>query len=421
MRPGTETPSPRDLAAAPTPTPTERLLLRARHVHPHRLNHLLAESLEQLGLELRQVYLVDLRQRLLLPFDPPTTPPHADREDGLDVEDSEPGRCFREDVPVVREHDGATTTWLPLRLGHQRTGVVEVRGAVQDDDAAAGLVAAFGQVLAATGPVNDEVLAGRRTSTLALAAEIQWALLPPLTWVGDRFSVALVLEPAYDVAGDGVDYALESDSLSFAILDGMGHGLTSARMTALALNAYRNARRAGRDLAEVVRTVDDVLRSLHPDDFSTGVIGRLDLATGELAWVDVAHPDPLLFRHDRLVGPLRSEHSSPFGMGGLPDLEREEGWPTVSHHRLEPGDMVLLHTDGVVEARSPEGEEFGEERLAGLICDHLGSNRGAGETLRRVAVDLERHQGARFHDDATMMLLQWHPDHRAEPGGPDAG
>ena len=74
---------------------------------------------------------------------------------------------------------------------------------------------------------------------------------------------------------------------------------------------------------------------------------------------------------------------------------------------LQPGDQVLLYTDGVTEARSPDGDFFGVQRLVDLIIRHNSSGLPAPETMRRVVRSLLEHQQGQLNDDATLMLVQY--------------
>lgn len=80
---------------------------------------------------------------------------------------------------------------------------------------------------------------------------MQWDLLPPLSLDSGRVSVAGLIQPAYDVGGDSFDYAINGDTLDFAIFDAMGHGLGSAQLSHLAVSSYAEARRRRAGLAAV--------------------------------------------------------------------------------------------------------------------------------------------------------------------------
>jgi serine phosphatase RsbU (regulator of sigma subunit) len=86
--------------------------------------------------------------------------------------------------------------------------------------------------------------------------------------------------------------------------------------------------------------------------------------------------------------------------------------PVVGSVQLEPGDSVLLYTDGVTEARAPDGTFFGDQRLTDLIIRNLAAGLPAPETMRRVVRALLEHQQGNLSDDASLVLVQWN----ANPG-----
>jgi serine phosphatase RsbU (regulator of sigma subunit) len=183
----------------------------------------------------------------------------------------------------------------------------------------------------------------------------------------------------------------------------MGHGLAAAGVAAFALAAYRNCRRRGVAPAAMYAEIDAAVFEQYPTSrFVTGLIAQLDLASGRLRWISAGHPAPLLLRSGRLVKTLAAPPSPPLGMqlATAPPVEREES--------LEPGDMVLLYTDGLTEARRPDGELFTVERLAEFIERQAANGLPAPETLRglREAI-IERGEGA-LRDDATALLVEWH-------------
>jgi serine phosphatase RsbU (regulator of sigma subunit) len=108
------------------------------------------------------------------------------------------------------------------------------------------------------------------------------------------------------------------------------------------------------------------------------------------------------------VKPLDLDPALPFGLG---DLGPDAPWPlVVGRESLEPGDQILLYTDGVVEARSPEGAFFGVQRLTDLLARNLASGLPTPETMRRVVRSLLRHQQGQLTDDATLLLAEWLTD-----------
>jgi serine phosphatase RsbU (regulator of sigma subunit) len=214
------------------------------------------------------------------------------------------------------------------------------------------------------------------------------------------------LEPAYEVGGDVFDFALNTPTLHVAIFDAVGHGLASSLVATLAVNSYRNARRAGTALADTYVLVDRLIDERFTDGtFATGHLAELDTTTGELHWINAGHPPPLLVRGGRALGPLESAPRRPFGLGGLgPPRE-----PLVAAQRLEPGDSVLFYTDGVVEARTSQGVDFGLERLGEFLERAEATGLPPAEIVRRLSHAVLNHHGGTLRDDAATLLVSWHP------------
>jgi serine phosphatase RsbU (regulator of sigma subunit) len=242
---------------------------------------------------------------------------------------------------------------------------------------------------------------------MSIAAELQWQALPPNTFSTDAVSVAGVVEPAYDVGGDCFDYAHARDRLSFTILDAVGHDLGASLISSLALGAYRNSRRNEQDLLSIAGVMDETIREqIGRGAFATGHLAVLDTSCGMLRWLNAGHPAPLLVRQGKVVGGLGGQSRVPFGLGHM----TPERPGVISEEQLEPGDGVLLYSDGVVEARRSGGEDFGVERLEDFVQRALASDLSPAETLRRLSnAVLDFHNGV-LQDDATTMLVVWHPD-----------
>jgi serine phosphatase RsbU (regulator of sigma subunit) len=146
--------------------------------------------------------------------------------------------------------------------------------------------------------------------------------------------------------------------------------------------------------------IDAALAGYYDDvSFATGIIARLATGSGRLQWSCAGHPRPLLLRGRKVVAELSCDSVLPFGLGDpAPEPEIEQ---------LEPGDAVMLYTDGVTEARTPDGEQFGLDRLADLLEREAASGRAADELLRRLVRSVLDHQAGDLRDDATLLLVQW--------------
>jgi len=383
-----------------SPAYTEALRVLSRGIDTD-LDAALLAALEPVSGTDPVVYLADFAHRMLIPV-----PGAGGRSDVADEEISStmPGRAFITRKPVSAERGDGFRVWVPLVEGTMRTGVLAVTVPFVDDEtlADAEMLGVFaGLALAATAPLSDLSHLRRRGRTMSLAATMQWSLMPPLAAATERAAIAGVLEPAYDIAGDGFDYAINADVIEFAILDGMGHGVASSMLTGLAIGAYRHSRREGSSLQEIHNAIERAIFEQYDGEaFATGIIGRLSTATGELDWSCAGHPAPLLLRDRRVIGELDCAPVLPFGLG-------DDGPVAVGLQVLQPGDAVLLYTDGVVEARTVTGEEFGLERLIDLFEREAASGRAGEELLRRVVRAVLDYQVDALRDDATMMLVEW--------------
>ena len=390
----------------------DALLLKAHLAAPHQMAGLVAEQAAVLGVEQAVIYLADLQQEYLVPL----ADPSAGRSRlPLPVDTTLAGRAFQHVEIQVQAVDQGVQVWLPMLDGTERLGVlaVTVPAELARSFAVGGplgvrlrrFASLVAELVATKTAYGDDLVLARRRQRMSLPAEMQWSLLPPLTFGCAEVTIAGALEPAYEVAGDTLDYAVNRGRVHLAVVDGMGHGLQSAQSAVLAVSAYRNGRRGDLSLAENFRNIDATLQAAFGSEvFATAVLAELDSDTGRFTWVSAGHPEPVLMRRGRMVKLLTVEPSLPLGLGGV---EPGAGPPVVGTAQLEPGDQVLLYTDGVIEARSPEGELFGVPRLVDLVSRQLAGGLPAPETMRRVVRALLAHQQGRLTDDATLLLVEW--------------
>ena len=415
--------------AAAARTTTERALadlLEQAHVVPdYALPELFDNYGHTLGAHRAVAYLADLQQRSLAPFVDPQLPARDSHADVLSIDRTLAGRAFQQLEIVTQSLDmnqgsaeDGLQVWLPLVAGSERLGVLsatlpDAAELDADDGALRARLLTFASVaaelIASKSKYGDSGVRLRRTRQMSLAAEMQRSLLPPLTFVSDEVNITGGVEPAYEVGGDTLDYAVEPGVAHLAVFDGMGHGLPSAQLSALAVSAYRNARRGRQDMVSLARFIDTSITSVFgADAFATGVVVELDTQTGALRWINAGHPAPLLLRNGRLVRALHVEPLVPFGLGSMVSDQSVH----IGSEHLEPGDMVLLHSDGVTEARSAVGGFFGTDRLVALFTRHLAAGLSPSETMRRVTFALLEHHNGQLSDDASLLLLQYRPPPR---------
>ncbi|MEP6463724.1 MAG: PP2C family protein-serine/threonine phosphatase [Frankiaceae bacterium] len=390
------------------------LLSEAHVLAAYELPGAIARYAERLGVRRGLLYLADLQQIVLVPFLGPEGPAFDEQLEALGVDSTLAGRAYQHvEIHTHDLPDGGTRVWLPLLDGSDRLGVLTVTVPENADLAAGGvllgrlrLLASLAAELVMTKTMyGDTVVRLRRRKAMGLASEMQWSLMPPLTFACGEVTIAAALEPAYQVAGDTVDYAVDPSYARIGIFDGMGHGLQSAQLASLAVAAYRNARRSGRPLTDIAHSIDTaLLAGFGGEVFTTAVLAELNTETGLLEWVNAGHPEPLLLRSGRMVKSLHTDPGLPLGLD--PVAAGTHIWQ-VAAERLEPGDRVLFYTDGVTEARSPDAEFFGVQRLTDLLIRHLAAGLNTPETMRRIVRTLLEHQQGQLTDDATLLLLEW--------------
>ncbi|WUH91970.1 serine/threonine-protein phosphatase [Streptomyces sp. NBC_00433] len=375
------------------------LLDRAHEMPPDLIAPLVAEEVARFGGRDVSVLLQDYEQLMLMPLPGRGLTVGAPQPIG----ESPAGAAFLGARTVEVPQDGGTRMFLPLLDGSDQVGVMALTlDTVGDDDRRllrrlAGLVA---DMVVTKDSYTDLFTLARRRAPMSVAAEIQWSLLPPLRMAVPQVEIAGILEPAYDVAGDSFDYALNGDVLHLAMIDAMGHGLSAAVMATAAIGAYRHSRRSDVGLSGIYAYMDEVIaEQFGPEQFVTAQMMRLNVATGHLQWVNAGHPWPLLIRGDEVVGELEGSTTLPVGFGGQE--------PLVSERTLRPGDRVLCFTDGLVEEHSSGGEEFGLPQLIEVICDVARRRPGTRAMVRDLSRALKRARGGVTSDDATILLVEW--------------
>ncbi|MEU8995003.1 PP2C family protein-serine/threonine phosphatase [Streptomyces caniferus] len=367
---------------------------------PSRFLALVDRYATRIGLRRVAVYLVDLQQRQLTPL--------AGGERLL-VDESPAGWSYRTlGLRVEESTTGPLIVWLPLVDGADRVGVVGMHVDALDGALlrrCRTLVAVLSMAITSQRGVSDHLVRQTRTDTMTLPAELVRSLLPPRTVGSARAVSTAVLEPAYELGGDAFDHALTESTLHAVILDAMGHNLASGLTTSIAMAGCRSARRMGAALPELVRTVDTVLAEWLPDQFCTGIAARLDLLSGVLTWCNCGHPPPLLIRDHQVHKALERPSEPPMGMPAtLADAPR-----MVHREALEPGDRVLLYTDGVTEARTAGGGRFGLAGFTDSIIRATAAGELASEALRQLIHAILESRNGRLSDDATILLIEWRP------------
>jgi hypothetical protein len=380
-------------------------LLRASYgMYPADLAREVATACRHLGGADVILLLSDYDQHTLVGYE-------QDDDRAVPVDGPGPGLAFQ-DESIVEESLGGRRRrlWVPVKDSAERLGVLGVvdDGSVQPDhwESIASLV---GELIVSKTQYGDHITVRRRRERFSLAAEMRWGLLPPLTFTSPDVTISGFLQPSHGIAGDAFDYGITGRVASIGIFDAVGHGIEASRLANVAVGSYRNARRAGADVTSALVAVDHIIRSQFGGaSFVTAQLATFALDTGEMQIVNAGHPPPLWLRSGQAPEVISCPPTGPAGLGSDPV-------PTVI--TLDREDAVLFRTDGLMEARSPTGEFFGDEQLASLVAQLLDEGLPPAEVLRRCLRAVANHQNGRSGDDATLLLLRW----AAQSEGPSRG
>jgi serine phosphatase RsbU (regulator of sigma subunit) len=243
---------------------------------------------------------------------------------------------------------------------------------------------------------TDAFAAAQRRKQPKAAAEIQQSLLPPRIIRVTGGEIAGNVLPSYEVAGDWFDVIENSDGVWLTVADGLGDSTRAAASSAVALGALRASRRSGAGIGEALVVMHQTLRELPgPRAEMTAVASHWDPATHELTVANCGHVAPAVLRADGQVEHLRIREGH--GLGG-----RASPKPAERSSRLEPGDRLVLVSDGVIKA----GEGQAGIGVDGLVEAAQRSERGtAADTVREIHKAVLAACSGELTDDATALCL----------------
>ncbi|MFF9209827.1 MULTISPECIES: PP2C family protein-serine/threonine phosphatase [unclassified Streptomyces] len=322
----------------------------------------------------------------------------------VSVHNSPAGRAFGSQQPFVQDlQGGLARAHLPVTVRGDRLGVLSVTVPADHVEECLAELAEIAEVLAHEVVVaerdTDVYLQARRKDRLTLAAEMQWQLLPGRSCSRPEYDLGAQLEPAYAIFGDNFDWSATADHLMLYVTNGMGEGIEASLLTNLAINALRNARRAGIPIADQAALADQAVYAHYRGRcFLSVLMFDFELATGRARVVDAGSPQMLRLRGGA-VERVPFEAQLPLGMFEETDYVAQE-------FQAEPGDRLIFVSDGVYAVASPKGEPYGDAALARAI--QATRLLPAAEVPRAILRELSGHRGRPVpDDDALVVCLDW--------------
>jgi sigma-B regulation protein RsbU (phosphoserine phosphatase) len=238
----------------------------------------------------------------------------------------------------------------------------------------------------------------RLEQELSIAREIQQALLPRGFGDFPHLSISGVNTPCHAVGGDYFDvFPMSDDRTAFVIADVAGKGIGAALLTTM-LQGALTGMTLGADPARVFHHINDFLcKHVEVGKYATMFFGILD-REGNLDYLNAGHPSPLLLRRGE-VSEIFTEGSYPVGL--IPDAKY-----IAVRETLEPGDTLVLFSDGVTEAADLEEQMFGVPRLSEALA---GQHEAPLDQLQKKVIDCVENfaRGASQADDITLLLIRY--------------
>ncbi len=292
----------------------------------------------------------------------------------------------------------------PMVNGNRVHGILAVklesserRFTQRDLDLCASLAAVAALALQNARMHADLLRQQRLEQDLRLAQQIQKSFLPRSLPSAPRVEFHAEYQPVFSVGGDFYDvFWLDERRVGVFIGDVAGKGVAAALLMARVSSDLRVAVLAdGRPAQVMTRVNQAMLEREQPEVFVTGVFLTLDIATGEVLLANAGHCPPFVRRMDGRVERVEGGHSTAIGF--FRDTAFAETALT-----LEPGDALLLYTDGIIEAADASGEQLGSARLAACLA---GAGAGAPAIAERVLAELRGHIAlAPQGDDVTLIV-----------------
>ncbi|HEY0384610.1 MAG TPA: SpoIIE family protein phosphatase [Pyrinomonadaceae bacterium] len=234
---------------------------------------------------------------------------------------------------------------------------------------------------------------------LQLASEIQQRFQPTAPPHVDGYELQGISFPCYEIGGDYYDFIARRDGrMLIALGDVSGKG-TAAALLMSSLHAAVHAQAASHNsLVETISAVNNYLADNIPSNrFVTLFYAELDPVSGSLTFINAGHNPPVIVH---AAGTIENLSSGGLPLGIMPNSPYREG-----RTQLMPGDVLVIYSDGVSEAVNPQGEEFGAQRLQGVVG--LNIERSAAGIRDRIESALTKFaQGTPAADDITLVIVK---------------
>lgn len=300
-------------------------------------------------------------------------------------------------VPVMAE-DGAILGGICVLKREDYGEVMDYLAAIQS--LAAQIAAALRRIEVYAQTVESE----RMTRELEIAGQIQASFLPDQVPQVPGWEISAILEPARQTSGDFYDFVdLGDGRMGVLVADVADKGTGAALYMALSrtlIRTYAMEHPGNPEMALQIAN-ERILQDTESDQFVTVFFAVLEANNGRLIYANAGHNPAYLFNSRGVVEPQALGHTGiPLGM--FPEMRWQQHVV-----QMDPGDVLVLYTDGVTEAQDDGGQEFGDKRLLGVVDSGLIRGLAAQEVATQILHTIRQFVGgAPQFDDITLLLLQ---------------
>lgn len=237
---------------------------------------------------------------------------------------------------------------------------------------------------------------------LAVATELQKGIFPEAAPKVDGLVIEVKNRPATEIGGDSYDFVETKDKLYIYVGDVTGHGVTAGLIMAMVnsmISSFAEVYTSAKDI--VVRVNKNIKKYVKPSMYMTLVMLCWDKTTKKLTYVGAGHEHVLVYR--KATGQIDDFVSGGTALGMIEDSSATAVEKEIS---LIKGDMVILYTDGITEAKNQAGELYGLEKLKAGIIEY-GAEYSAKGINHHIAKDLSAFVGDESQlDDMTLIVVE---------------
>lgn len=252
--------------------------------------------------------------------------------------------------------------------------------------------------------ISQKLKEGQRMSSeLEIASSIQRSILPAKSPDVPNLEVVAKTRPAVEVGGDSFDFIQRDNATYFYVGDVTGHGAPAALVMMMVNTLLHTYSEMYSSVYDIIVNTNKILKPrIKAAMFMTMVMLKWDHIEQKMTYVGAGHEHLLIYRNG--TGEIESKPAGGVALGMVPDnskLVKELEIP------LEDGDMIIIYTDGITEAKNDKGEMYGLERLIDTVKKYT-TQYGPEGVSNHTALDFSQYVGnAEQQDDITLMVLRY--------------